>query len=343
MIKLDLLHKMMAEGYVRKQKHPEENLWIYNYTAKAQYERVWNEVTIQCRGLILDEHYQVVARPFQKFFNLGEQENQLIPNEPFDVYEKMDGSLGILYWVNGEAFIATRGSFSSEQSVVANRILREQYGHVLDALSQDKTYLFEIIYPENRIVVDYGDLQDLVLLAIIDIQTGKDQALEDIGFPLAKRHDGINDLDYLKSLEEDEGEGFVIKFKSDLRYKIKFAEYVRIHRIITQVSSLSIWAYLSTGQSFEDILEQVPDEFYDWVKRTRNDLLEQYDAIEALCKKDFKILGSRKETATYFLTCDHPTVLFAMLDRKSYDHIIWKALKPAFEKPFVNGLVNSGQ
>ena len=91
------LQSMIDEQYIKVQKHPEEDLYIYNYTAKAQYERVWNEWTLQCRGLIMDADQKVVARPFPKFFNLGEIEGQVLPKESFEVYEKMDGSLGILY------------------------------------------------------------------------------------------------------------------------------------------------------------------------------------------------------------------------------------------------------
>ena len=90
-LNISLLEEMLEKGYVRKQQHPEAPLWIYNYTVEAQYERVWNDITLQCRGLILGHDYAVVARPFGKFFNLGEQENQHIPNEPFEVYEKWMG------------------------------------------------------------------------------------------------------------------------------------------------------------------------------------------------------------------------------------------------------------
>ncbi len=332
----NLLNKMLEEGYLRTQKHPNHDLWIYNYTATAQYEGIWNEVTLQCRGLILNDAYQVVARPFPKFFNLGERENQIIPNEPFEVYEKMDGSLGILYWIENEPFIATRGSFTSAQSQIANQILKTRYHHLITDLDKRKTYLFEIIYPENRIVVNYGNWKDLVLLAIIDNQTGDDCPLDDIGFPMVTKYDGIKDIEDLKALEVENKEGFVVKFKNGLRYKIKFEEYVRIHRIITQVSTLSIWEFLKSGQSFEEMLERVPDEFYQWVRKTRTLMLGQFKEIEEQAKKDFKVLGSRKETAIYFKTCPYPSVLFAMLDGKSYDEIIWRMLRPAFEKPFVN-------
>ncbi|MBC7864045.1 MAG: hypothetical protein IAF38_13800 [Bacteroidia bacterium] len=330
----NLLAEMKKAGYVNVQKHPSQDLFIYNYSSTAQYDRIWNEVTLQCRGLILDAENNVVARPFKKFFNLGEQENQYLPNEAFEVYEKMDGSLGILYWINNDPFIATRGSFTSEQSVKANEILNSKYAHALKNLKKENTYLFEIIYPENRIVVDYGKTEDLVLLSVIDKKTGEDVALEDIGFPMVKRFDGINDINKLAALEENNKEGFVIKFKDGLRYKVKFKEYVRIHRIISQVSNVSIWEYLKTGQSLNELLDRVPDEFYNWVKKTNNDFLAAYAEIENKAKAEFKILEDRKETALYFMQCAYPQVMFNMLDKKEYSETIWKMLRPKYSKPF---------
>jgi hypothetical protein len=331
---IPLLKEMLAQGWVMQQKHPTEALFIYNYTATTQYERVWNEVTLSCRGLILDANDQIVARPFGKFFNMGEMENQQIPNEPFEVYEKMDGSLGILYWVGDTPFIASRGSFMSNQAQMANELLNKQYAACLPLLDKSKTYLFEIIYPENRIVIDYGKTQALVLLAIIDIASGKDLPLEGIGFPLVKRYDGQNDIHALKALEENNKEGFVVKFKSGYRLKVKFAEYVRIHRIVTQVSSLSIWEYMKTNQSMELILDRVPDEFYDWVKHTVRKFEAQYEDIEQIAKKEYKVFETRKETAFYFQTCQFPAVMFSLLDNREYSDIIWKMLRPKFEKPF---------
>jgi hypothetical protein len=316
MINLALLKNMIDEGFVNVNKHPTHDLFIYNYTPKAQYERVWNEVTLMCRGLILDAEYNVVARPFPKFFNLGEVENQVVPNEPFEVFEKLDGSLGILYWIDNEAFIATRGSFISDQSAKATWILRSKYGEILIAdpdkigrgVNKNQTHLFEIIYPENRIVVDYG--------------------------ALVKQYHGIKDISILKASEEANREGFVIKYKNGLRLKVKFAEYLRIHRIVTQVSNVSLWEYLSADMPFDEILDRVPDEFYDWVKATSADLKAQFETIENQCKADFKVFATRKEASEYFQTCAHPSVLYKMLDEKPYKDVIWKKIRPKFQKPF---------
>ncbi len=331
-----LLNEMLDAGYINIQKHPEADLFIYNYSQKVQYDRIWNEVTLQCRGLILDKHQNVVARPFRKFFNLGESENQHIPNEAFEVFEKMDGSLGILYWLNNKPCIATRGSFTSDQAFKANAILNEKYSTIFPKLDRSKTYLFEIIYPENRIVLDYGKTEDLFLLAIIDHATGHEMRPTDIGFPVVKHFDGIHDINRLSELEENNKEGFVIKFSSGLRYKVKFKEYVRIHRIITQVSNINIWEYLKEGQTLDELLDRVPDEFYSWVKKTNLDLVNAYKAIEEKAKSEFKVLENRKDTALYFQQCKYPSVLFNMLDKKDYSKTIWKMLRPTFSKPFSN-------
>lgn len=340
------LQQLIADDYINVQKHPNADLYIYNYSPKAQYDRLWNEWTLACRGLIMNSKYEIIARPFPKFFNLEELENQAIPNEKFEVFEKVDGSLGVLYWLNNQAYMATRGSFVSEQAKAATEMLRTQYAPIIPMLDTTKTYLFEIIYPENRIVVDYGDERKLVLLAIIDTQTGNEIPLVETGqcpvstFPTVKKYDGLNDLRQLKKLEEVNQEGFVVRFNNGFRLKVKFEEYVRIHRIITQVSSLNIWEYLKEGQDLEPLLDKVPDEFYDWVRATHNKLLAEYQKVETAAKAEFKILETRKETALYYQTCRFPAILFKMMENKPYNQIIWRLIKPKFEKPFANQIAS---
>ena len=89
------------------------------------------------------------------------------------VTDKADGSLGIIYASpDGSGYaIATRGSFASDQARHATELLRTRYGAFVPPAG--KTVLVEIIYPANRIVVDYAGLDDLVLLGAVDIATGR--------------------------------------------------------------------------------------------------------------------------------------------------------------------------
>ena len=330
------LQTLIDSGYIVKNKHPEANLWIYNYSPYTQYERNWNEYTLLCRGLILDEHYNIVARPLPKFFNMEELDSSELPQGNFEVYEKMDGSLGILYWHNNQPYIATRGSFTSKQAMEANTLLQTTYKDCIKKLDRSKTYIFEIIYPENRIVVDYGKTAALVLLAIVDTATGNEIPITDIGFPLPKSYHGFKPLTDLKQLDWNNQEGFIIKYDNNKRLKIKFENYLKIHKVVTQISSISIWEQLQSGGSITRLLENTPDEFYTWVKETEQRLRQQFRTLEAAAQREYKVLNSRKETALYFQSCKHTAILFAMYTGKKYDVIIWRSIRPKFEKAYTH-------
>lgn len=83
---LNQLEQLIQSGYIRKRKHPKYNIWIYNYTHLCQFEEHWNELTKICRGLVLDDKGNIIARPLAKFFNLEQMKS--LPIEPFDVFEK---------------------------------------------------------------------------------------------------------------------------------------------------------------------------------------------------------------------------------------------------------------
>src|SRR3990167_7052542 len=92
----DVLRPYIDEGLIAEQRHPlDANVRIYNYTHRVQYDKsLWDDVTMNCRGLILDvQQEKIVARPFRKFFNVSEHLAQglPIPEELPIVAEKYDG------------------------------------------------------------------------------------------------------------------------------------------------------------------------------------------------------------------------------------------------------------
>jgi putative RNA ligase len=251
------LAAMLDEGYVRRQVHPSMPLAIYNYTEKAAYDRAWNDVTRQCRGLIVDTATTaVIARPFPKFFNYGEHDEATLSlDEPVIISDKMDGSLGIVYrGTDGKLAVATRGSFASEQAVHATRVLRERYPDFepLDGYTE----LFEIVYPQNRIVLDYGAADDLFYLGSVHIATGRSfgpyppgtVAANGKGWtgPRASVFEGRTLADALAMPPRANAEGIVVHYHgSDLRVKIKQDDYVALHRILTMTTARTVWEYLA--------------------------------------------------------------------------------------------------
>lgn len=329
---LNDLENLIANGYISKRKHPKANLFILNYTAKTQYENIWNEHTIKCRGLIVDENYQIQARCFDKFFNYEQVTDKVSDlasqNKKFEIYEKVDGSLGIGYWLDDEFKIATRGSFDSEQAQKANEIFANKYKNVVSLLNKNHTYLFEIIYKENKICVDYGDKEDLVLLAIFDTKTGVEQTLNCEYFEIAKKYDYSQDFDYLKNLNIKNKEGFVVRSDCGFRFKIKFEDYVLLHKFVFSLSNKVIWQSLRENKKID--IDQLPDEMYDWLKITTKQINEEYDCLHKKCLDIFNLIKTddRKEFASKALKYAESSVLFKMLDNKPYKDVIWKLIEP---------------
>ena len=339
---LEKLNKYYEDGLLYKQVHPSLPLTIWNYSEKVQFENLWDEVTLMCRGLVTDNEGNMVAVPFQKFFNI--EEGKFTPTENFEVYEKMDGSLGIVFWYQGQWVVATRGSFTSDQAIKAREILKK---YNTDIMFRHLTFCFEIIYPENRIVLDYGTDEKLVLLGTFD-KNGKEMDVEiwsQWGFDVVKKYDGIKDFKELKSMVKDDQEGFVVKFSNGDRIKVKGVEYLRLHKIMTNVTTTGIWEYLKNGEDVMELLKDVPDEFYKKIQNYVKELRYSYFQIseDAGKKFDGKMYGKyndkepitdRKGFAEWVFTQPkHMSgILFRMFDKKDYSEIIWNLIRPDFKK-----------
>jgi len=340
-INVNILNEYYEKGLLYKQTHPTLPLTIWNYSEKVQYEDLFDEITLQCRGLVTDEDGEVVGRPFKKFFNLSEGKHKQTPD--FTVAAKMDGSLGILFYHKGDWVMATRGSFTSEQAVKGFELLQK---YRYKDLPKDCTFLFEIIYPENRIVCQY-EFEDVVLLGMINTKNGDeysiyDNNLDKLGFNLVKRYDGVKDYTLLKDMIKDNEEGFVVRFFNGDRVKIKGDEYVRLHKIMINLSTTGVWEVLSSGGEMDDLIKDVPDEFYNKIKDYVKELRYQYHSVREHAGKLFdglyesydRELPEKKKYAEWVKQFEkhlHP-ILFRMYDNKEYSSYIWKLIKPEFRK-----------
>ncbi|MFB7244594.1 RNA ligase [Streptomyces populi] len=377
-------------GLVTRKQHPALPLSIYTYTRTAQYTRAWTPATLRCRGLIADDKTgEIIAWPFPKFFNVGEHQlghdyaPPLPAAEPFEVYDKVDGSLGIVFWHGGRWRAASKGSFTSEQAQWAQQWLDD---HDTSALWPGATYLAEIIYPGNRIVVDYGSREDLVLLAAyeldgteIPLRTAAVDWLE-LGtvvrswpaMPLAELL-ALTEGNRRPDGEQTSGmhaEGYVIRYANGLRAKAKLAEYVRLHKVLTGITERDIWRYagiehfadqppkvvakalgcpaaeveaLAAGGRgpLDALLEQVPDEFDQWVRSVAARLAEEAGALVDRASAEFAAIAhlatDRGQFARAAQAIDHPGVraaMFLILDGKPAALHLWRSIRPESSVPF---------
>ena len=66
------------------------------------------------------------------------------------------------------------------------------------------------------------------------------------------------DLAYVP--ERENAEGYVVQFRTAMRVKVKHPRYVAIHRAWNGLTEHHVWEMLRLGESFDDLMELVPDE-----------------------------------------------------------------------------------
>ncbi|MCV0439828.1 MAG: T4 RnlA family RNA ligase [Hydrogenophaga sp.] len=350
------------------------SLSIFKYTQETHIKDLWNDVNRQARGIIFDVDGTVVARPFSKFFNLHERaetERQNLPwDEGVEIFEKLDGSCGTGYFgtkgpsedvelpIRTDATyhpplpmwrLATPGSMESEQALEGTRILHEREAEVpfagdhyrrplyeLEHLPTDCTPVFEIIYPENRIVVDYHGARELVLLAIFEHNGEEwhprrvDMIAELCGFRRPERYD----IDIRGEVPfEDNHEGYVCRFGNGFRVKVKSPVYLRIHRLLNHLSPKGV-VELIRGKEYGTTVSQLPkeiakdfDDVRAHVQGIYNDFLGRAYTNYNNLLKEVGINQPRKAYAEWVIA-NVPNMetgfVFALLDDKDIEDRVWK-------------------
>ena len=326
-------------GYINVNYHPtEEGLRIICYTQTCNSDKYWNDTTKKCRGLIVDKDDNIIARPFAKFFNYEEHltyENlpgadyidNMASDWGWEIYEKLDGSLGILYWIGDTPYIATKGSFTSDQALHATHILHTKYRDSWDKLLRTKTYLFEIIYPEDLHVVTYKDVDDIFLLAIISTENFFEYPVEimkDV-FPVVKKYHLSNWKECRQLVDGTNREGFVIKI-GPLRVKMKYEEYWRLHYLKAGLSEKMIRKCLISGDMtpINEALTMFDEEHVIYYNNIIKKYTDKYAEITDKCVEEYRTdFETKKDAALYFKTCKYQHVLFAIYNGIDPSKITW--------------------
>ena len=85
-------------------------------------------------------------------------------------------------------------------------------------------YCFEVIYAQNKMVVDYMDTEDLFLISITHTTSGKEINNDKAGFKTVNK---VDKNQFLSGTEVANMEGYVVKFIKGrpLRVKYKFEKH----------------------------------------------------------------------------------------------------------------------
>lgn len=319
----------MAEataGRVTARTSHDGHFTIFNYTQETSVTKDWNDVNRWCRGLIFDEHTkELVAVPFYKFFTMGQMpevslEALVARGEPSRIANKEDGSLGIMFWdrYRNCLRVSTRGSLDSEQaqwaSTWVNDVHRmgfnDEFTYEQACAKSGWTYQFEIVYPENRIVIDYGDFAGLIGLARVNNATGLvdyDLSALPAHWPRVKSFEGLRfeDIIKLKDTTSWETEGWVLTWPDGLMAKVKTEDYKRVHAIRFAITPLTILKIVKDGADPLEFIDDLPDEFVDDITSTVARIEAAYQKLlgdfRSVCQPGLDMIGtwSRKELALW--------------------------------------------
>lgn len=350
---------MIVQDYIRENglKRLQEDLKI-KVTRHGSYQNLvgfkyngiespmGNPVVQACRGLILDEDndWRVVCYPFQKFWNTSEFYAASIDWRTAKVYEKLDGSLICGYYYKNKWHVATTGSPDASGDVHGTgQTFSDLFWKTWEELDysppgdKHSTYMFELMTPDNRIVVPHSD-RNIVLLGIrdnISLQESPPEVIQHWGVVWGWTHQGrptwrvVNSCP-LKTLDDVIGaarqlnpmqqEGFVVVDKNFNRVKVKSPQYVAIHHLKDQLTEHGILDIIKINEGSEFLV------YFPEMHQLYNSLLERFNnkvqEAEDLYHKVSSI-ESRKDFALAIKDRKYASALFLMRDQKIQNIIEW--------------------
>lgn len=344
------LAMMVGMKRINVQSHPTLPLYIYNYSNMAQFAGEWSHEERVCRGLIVDADDNVIARGPSKFFNYGQTgAPEVKMGDLVQVSRKEDGSLGIWWEYMGLHGVATRGSFASDQAIHASIMLTDDDKANIDwAKERELTRISEIVYSANRIVLDYGDRDELIPLGTVENRTGlidyRPKSVLSLNGSLIRFEDAV------KLPIPDNEEGYVIDvvklkdghLKIDSHLKLKGENYVRLHGAIFGLSERKIWeAFGDSVDGMNSFIAGLPDELQPWAigvsDRLEDEFNDLFDSIMLrYAEIEMRVDGSltdqpRGDVAHMFM--EYPTIkgpLFSLLDGNTdaVEEWAYKQIKP---------------
>lgn len=326
---IDELDRLVAEHYITRRIDESGRYVLHNYTEKATYDRVWTAETKRCRGIVSDRQGKILARPFDKFFNVDESEETRLGGllaRPGDVEitDKLDGSM-IAFWHADKAWhTSTRGSFTSSQAVAALQWLQPHIPYDGGGL----TLLLEYCAPDNRVVLRY-DKPECILIGARSTRDGYDHnysALQmiasELGLSVTPQYIGTLESSVAARVSSTGCEGWVARWPDGFRVKIKTEDYLRLHRLVTGFNAARVRDVMLAG-GMDTYLPDLPEEFRAEAERMAAVMQEATQArLEALRATFARLapLAAESRKAYAMAVQQEPALdrpyLFSLLDNK---------------------------
>ena len=253
---------ILGNSKLVKVKKCSPNLYSLNFTSRVFHKRLWNENTVQARGLFVDRMTgDVKLRSYNKFFNLNERPETELNNLantlsfPVEIRTKENGYLAILGVINDELVFASKSTTEGMHVDLFKNLfqklptsLQEEIKELLKRNSC--SMMFEVISQEDTHIIKY-DQDHLYVLDMIQNTLDVNGKHIDVSFSrerlaeldsILKKYDTqlisivktiqqVNTMDELNSIinkelnSHHESEGFVLVDSNGFMTKFKGPYY----------------------------------------------------------------------------------------------------------------------
>ena len=303
-----------------------------------------NPMAQQCRGLKFGSDERLIARPFHKFFNIGEKEQpqDIDWTRSHVIMDKLDGSMIHPAIINDELVFMTRMGITRHAetafSVASDAVKRL----CMDMIALGQTPMFEFTGPGNRVVVEYAATQ-LTLLAVRDVISGAYMIHADLtalaakyGVPVVDTFGQVTDVDaFVANGRALAGvEGYVVAFEDGHRLKLKADGYVLRHKALAGVAyekNLLAWI---VEDALDDVIPILHDDVAERVRVYQTRLMASLEThLSELASFASALEGADRRTYAMETQARidkrlHP-VAFAIADGKDPRAAMTKLLKRA--------------
>lgn len=259
-----------------------DNISSFNFTKKAFARRLWDDVSVTARGLFINvDTSDIVARSYDKFFNLGEpqtKKSHVIKNIKFPVkaFKKENGFLGIVGYdhAKGEVFYASKSTNKGPYAEWVKELIEPHIEPAIETLKSGVSLVFEVMkFEADPHIVEYNHDHVVLLEGVhnqlefkhIEIEElaklGKAMNIE-VKQTVAEFDNLIDLFTFIKHETNVKHEGFVFEGAEGLMFKIKSQWYSKWKHLRTLKDKCKRPGFMVTNEVFDD--ESV--EFISWVQ-----------------------------------------------------------------------------
>jgi RNA ligase len=304
------LEKLCETYFIKASRHKEiTNLVCLKY---HQIDSPLAELAVQqSRGIILDEanDWAVVSYSYSKFFNYGEGNAVTVDWQTAKVYDKLDGSLMVLYPYQGKWHVQSSGTADASGKVgVADLTFRELFWQTWEALGytlppfMPYSFSFEMLTPLNRIVVPQKEA-NLILHGVRNLETFQEedpeewaskhnwQAVKTYSF-----HSWEELLEASRTLKPEVGEGYIVCDATFQRVKIKSPQYVALHQLKDSLSPKRVLEVVLANEG-EEVLAYFPE-----LREPFTQIRERVDALLQTIEKAYEANKAAPDQKTFALS-----------------------------------------